>query len=594
MKKRIFTAAIIIACVVISPLLAQEKIYKLKLKEQEIENSIRSSLSPYLKSGDYVVKAKIVGLKVSEAASGEGRRSRNAISDPLPGFELEDKSSLPQIVEVVKNTYWKIKSLRVDLIMHKEVSSSVDMYIQQTVPVIAELDPSRGDQFNFVPIIPKTKEDTYIEEKKVEEKSYYGLAAKEWGYIIALALLGFIALLMAVRMITLRRNLNALVDAIDNEEDADGEGTDGLIEEIQKRRSDRKIQQEEQLSQELLNDENEKISQEIITQLVGRPDWSKQMVEEFKKDKKGLENLAQFISILGTNISRKIFTRCMDEENYLNLEKMSEELTLKPDEQNKILREIQKILYTKQLISPEKDDFNPFAYLDDLSPNQVFFLIKEEPVKVKAIILSKLNGEAVSTVLERLPKMERNKVAIELGKMGELPFELAEKVAFTIAKKLKNVPDEKVAKFDGVTMLLDVLSESEDTIRTDIINNLRVSDKNLSRRVESRFFLFDSIPVVPMDILTNVIRRLQTDDVITAIVGASKQLQEKVIMCFPEKSRRTLVASLKSRRPTVEEIKAKRRLVISGMQEMAAGNQVDLQKIQAAWEKVKKKTVSAS
>lgn len=593
MKKRIFTAALIIACFIMPPLLAQEKIYKIKLKEQEIENSIRSSLSPHLKNGDYVVKVRIVGLKVSESASGRSVGAKNSISEPLPGFELEDKSSLPQIVEVVKNTYWKIKSLRVDLIMHKEISSSVDMYIQETIPVIAELDPSRGDTFNFVPIVPKTKEENYEDEKHLAVESYYGLAAKEWGYIIALSVLGFIALLMTIRMVTLRKNLNALVEAIDAEE-GDGEKTDDSIEEIKKIREDRKKKQEEQLSQELLNDGNEKVSQEIITQLVGRPDWAKQMVDEFGTSKKGLDKLVQFISILGSNISRKIFTRFMDEDKYLNLEAMSDEITLTAEDKNQVLREIQKILYTKQLVSPEQEEFNPFAYLDDLSANQVFFLIKEEPIKVKAIILSKLSGEEVSAILERLPKLERNKVAIELGVMGDLPYELTEKVAFTIAKKLKNIPDEKTANFDGVSMLLDVLSESEDNIRTDIINNLRVSDKNLSRRIESRFFLFDSIPVVPSDILMNVIRKIQTDDVITAIVGSSKQLQEKVIMCFPEKSRRTLVASLKSRRPTVEEIKAKRRLIVSGMQEMATNKQVDLQKVQAAWEKVKRKNSSAS
>lgn len=593
MKKKIFLAAVMIASFVITPLLAQEKIYNVKLKEQEIENAIRSSLSPYLKKGDYVVKVRIVGLKVSESAKGQRGGALDSISEPLPGFELEDKSSLPQIVDVVKNVYWKIKSLRVDLIMHKAVSPSVDMYIQKTIPVIAELEPTRGDKFNFVPIVPKTNEENYGEADQSLMKSDYGLAPKEWGYIIALVVLVLIALLLGVRMVTLRKNLNALVDAIDAEEDS-VRANGNSLEEIKKVRDDRKKQQEEKINQELLIDENEKVSQEIIAQLVGRPDWAKQMVNEFGQNNQGVDKLAQFISILGTNISRKIFTRFMSEEKYLNLEKISDDMDLKADEQNRVLRDIQKVLYTKQLVSPERDDFNPFAYLEELSADQVFFLIKEEPIKVKAIILSQLKGEDVSSILSRLSKIERNKVAIELGKMGELPYELTEKVAFTVAKKLKNIPDQKTAKFDGVNMLLDVLSESEDKIRTDIINTLRVSDKNLSNRVERRFFLFDSIPVVPANVLMNVIRRLQTDDVITAIVGSSKQIQEKVIMCFPEKSRRTLVASLKSRRPTVKEIKEKRRLIVSGMQKMAANKQVDLQKIQVAWEKMKKNKISAS
>ena len=111
--------------------------------------------------------------------------------------------------------------------------------------------------------------------------------------------------------------------------------------------------------------------------------------------------------------------------------------------------------------------------------------------------------------------------------------------------------------------------------------------------MESRFFLFDSIPVVPEEILTAVVRRLPPEEVITAIGGASKQLQEKVILCFPQKIRRALVGALKAQKPDVETIKDKRRKFVLEMQKMGEEKRVDLRKVHAAWEKISSKRSSA-
>ena len=48
--------------------------------------------------------------------------------------------------------------MRVDLVMHKEVSPSVNSYIGEIVPILSGLDYERGDEFVFVPIIPNLPE----------------------------------------------------------------------------------------------------------------------------------------------------------------------------------------------------------------------------------------------------------------------------------------------------------------------------------------------------------------------------------------------------------------------------------------------------
>ncbi|MCP4749578.1 MAG: hypothetical protein GY866_01675 [Proteobacteria bacterium] len=592
MKKHLIVLIFILPMFLSTSLLAQDKIYSLSLKQYEIEDAIRKSIKPFLKRKDYVVKVRLTGdRRMDVSNAGDLGTRQGGATTTLPGFELEDKSAVPKISDVIGNTYWRIKRMRIDLIMHKVVSPSVDTFIRETVPVVSELDPARGDLFNYIPIIPKSIEEGIEEENALTgirplEKRYYGLSLQEWIYVgIALFSLLIIAILIW-RMVRIRRNLTALEDAIEHEQmvKKTGEKKDP-VEELRKEREERLTKQEALVNNAILKEKNEQIGEEVITQLLGRKDWAAKLIEEFGKDKQGIEKMSGLVSIMGANTSRKLFAGIMGEEKYLEIEKMAEDVALDPAQEQELLREVQKTIFTNKLLYPEDVAIDPFAFLKDLTTGQIGFLIRDEPVKIKAIILSQLTSMDTAGTLEKLSKEERGKVVLEIGKINDLPLELLEKVAYNLADKARSVPDDNTVGFDGIDRVVDVISESNSQVRQDIINNLRVSDRKLSEKVESRLFLFESIPVVPQDVLTEVVRNLPSEDVITAMVGSSKKLQEKTILCFPDKIRRTLVSSLKSQKPTTEAIKVKQKLIVQAMQKMAENKRVDLRKIQAAWEK---------
>lgn len=589
MKTHLQILILVLSFLIPSALAAQDKIYSLALKQHEIEEAIRKSLSPFLGKKDYVIKVRLKGERKVEDLKTFAGEFKTKVGETLPGFELEDRSALPKITDMVGESYWIIKSMRIDLIMHKEISPSIDTFVRETIPVVSEMDPARGDRFKFVPILPKAIGDE-VETDLLREgpvaKKYYGLTRQEWLYIGAGTLVSLIIIILLWKLTSLRRNLRALEEAFEHEQRIEStEKEEDPLLSLQKERSERLAKQEELVNEAVLRDENEHISQEIITQLLGRKDWVSQLYEAFGQDKQGVEKLSQLIAVLGPHTSRKLFCEIMGDGKYLEIEKMAESVNLQPGQEKALLVEIQKIIFTQKLVSPEKVSMDPFSFLHELSNGQIEFLIKDEPVKIKSITLSQLSSEDNARILSRLPKDERNKVILQLGNINDLPLALIEKVAFNLADKAKSVPDDNSVGFDGVDMVVNVISESNKQARQEIINNLRVSDRKLSEKVESRLFLFDSIPLVPADILTEVVRKMPSEEVITAIVGSAKKLQEKVIMCFPEKIRRTLVGSLKAKKVTEKEIKEKQKMIIKAMQKMADEKRIDLRKIQAAWEK---------
>ena len=574
---------------------ASERVKSMNIRQFEIEESIRNGLKYYLEPSDYVLRVKLFG----------DERAASVANEALPGF---GQLGLDQFGKGEK--FWEISRMRVDLVMHKEVSPSVNSYIGEIVPILSGLDYERGDEFVFVPIIPnlpeiqpdlekpngadpETKEEPQTAEKALlkiespeeqqEEKPFWQtLGTFEWilGGILLLLLLLLIWTLFSISRLRARE-----VETQNQIRDLKDTPTLPVRMAREEKAVQDKMQQDRQdrVQTALVRDENERVLQEIVKNLVGRPDWSRELIQEMTRDKQSMDQLATLIAVMGPEASRSLFRNQMTEQAYMDLEQLAKEAGPNSDDTAEVLKNIRMFLLTKQFLSPEQSFVDPFGFMKSLSSSQISFLLKNEPARIKAIVMARLDTEKAATILQTLSRDERTQVAVELGRMHEMPMELVEKVGFNLAEKARNVPDENSIAVNGVRFVADVLSDSDPVTRQELINGLRVSDQQLSEDVESSCFIFESIPVVPNDVLKEVVRQLPPDDVITAISGATKEIKEAVILCFPEQSRKALISSLKSKTPEKEEVRTARRKFVDSMREMADAERVNLRDVNSAF-----------
>ena len=593
---------------------AQEKVHSIALKQHQIEEAIHRSLQYYLSSGDYVLKVILQGVKQTDTIDSSEPREMMIPDSPLPGFEPDEIESAPRVLKkIAKETYWEITQIRVDLIMYKEISTSLRTYIQEVVPILAGMNLAGGDQFNFIPITPQSlppeeniaEENTALVDLPTAEIEEAPLTAWEkimleienlgWVEWILLGTLIFLLLLLILLLLRIRR-LNREFQS--NKEETEiqhqrlQQATDTLsvadpqyaLQSIEQAKQEKKQTQDEQLHELLLREENGRLSQMIIKDLIGRKDWTQELVDTMNQEKKGIEKFVIFNRILGPMTARKLFTEIIGKEEYLEIENMAKEKQSSIEEENELLKDIRSFLFARKLSSPEEHDSDPFSFLKKLSTDQVAFLIKDEPVKIKAIVLSRLPSKEVTKIIKKIDKKQRTKVLVNVGKLDELPLDLLEKVAFDLAENVHKVPDEHTVAFNGVNLLADVMGMSDDEERKEMISGLRLSDQDLSNQVANKTFIFETIPLIPKPILTEVVRKMDVTDVITAIVGAGKEVQQAVILCFPENIRQTLVSSLRTQRPEEEQIQNKRQLIIRAMQKMADTDKINLQEIAKQWE----------
>ena len=603
---------------------AQERVKSLSVRQFEIEEAIRNGLKYYLDTKDYVLRVKLFG---------EERSIGSIANEALPGFgQLNDPVGSGA-------KYWEITRMRVDLVMHKEVSPSVNTYIGEIVPILSGLDFERGDELIFVPILPS---DPFPEQvgdpssaglpdpmakalpeddpKDIEVALQSGEPSEEqdgesldeepfWlrmsdieiilaGMLLLLILLFFWVLwkLRKFKAIsTEQEGFPALMPPQSETPQLPSSPNQGFVSiaDTNAKLLNGHEDHENQLKDAVLIADNERLIQEIIKQMIGRDDWKQELVQEMSRDKQSMDMLTQLIASLGMSTSRKLFSGTIPQNTYLDLEKLAEEASYSPEEENEMLKDIQKFFLTKQLTDPEQNKSNPFSFMDELSTSQIGFLVKDEPAKIKAFIFGRLESDEAAELLRDLSKDERTKVALELGKLHELPLELVEKIGYNLAEKARHVPDDGTVGVDGIKFIADVLGDLDNTTRQELINGLRTSDIKLSENIESHCFIFESIPVVPKDILLEVVRKLQPDDVITAISGTTSKIKEAAIMCFPEKSRPALVSSLKTKSPDSDEVRAARKLFVQSMRDMSDAGRLNLQEVNTKFTQESSQTESA-
>ena len=624
--KRVFQSILVSSIILflLNPALsleAQERVKSLSVQEFEIEEAIHNGLKYYLDTKDYVLRVKLFGEERSIGSTAD--------EEALPGFgQLNDPVGSGA-------TYWEITRMRVDLVMHKEVSPSVNTYIGEIVPILSGLDFERGDELIFVPILPSDPfpeqvgdpssaglpdpmakalpeddpKDVVVlqsgeppEEQDGEslDEEPFWLRMSDIEKILAGMLLFLILLFFWVlwklrkfkAISTEQEGFPALMPPQSETPQLPSSPNQGFVS-IADTNAKLLNGHENQLNDAVLIADNERLIQEIIKQMIGRDDWKQELVQEMSRDKQSMDMLTQLIASLGMSTSRKLFSDTIPQNTYLDLEKLAEEASSSPEEENEMLKDIQKFFLTKQLTDPEQNKSNPFSFMDQLSTSQIGFLVKDEPAKIKAFIFGRLESDEAAELLRDLSKDERTKVALELGKLHELPLELVEKIGYNLAEKARHVPDDGTVGVDGIKFIADVLGDLDNTTRQELINGLRTSDIKLSENIESHCFIFESIPVVPKDILLEVVRKLQPDDVITAISGTTSKIKEAAIMCFPEKSRPALVSSLKTKSPDSDEIRAARKLFVQSMRDMSDAGRLNLQEVNTKFTQESSQTESA-
>ena len=180
----------------------------------------------------------------------------------------------------------------------------------------------------------------------------------------------------------------------------------------------------------------------------------------------------------------------------------------------------------------------PFAFLSELTDEQLVALLSSETPRVIAITLAQLESDKRMLVLNRISEEEKGQVLLSIGNLEDVPLEAVVQIANKLQKKSKQLPKTVAFSRGGGKDLADLLGEMDPQEEEMFMQNLEQDNPELAEQVKKYRITFESIfEIFPDNLLRELMNAVDLDAVSMALKGMEQSITDKVIGVLPKKKK---------------------------------------------------------
>ena len=180
----------------------------------------------------------------------------------------------------------------------------------------------------------------------------------------------------------------------------------------------------------------------------------------------------------------------------------------------------------------------PFGSLSRVETTTSSQLISREHPQTIAVVLSYLDTEQASSILDNLTPSVQTEVAHRLAGLGQVPKEVLRELEKVLENKLQKAIDEGFeSNFDGKDRLFKILNKADRGTEESVIFGLTQTSPHLASDIKTKLCDFEDLNSIDQASLSQVLRLVDDKDLILALKGANKELAERVYRVYgPDKA----------------------------------------------------------
>ncbi|KXO08376.1 Flagellar motor switch protein FliG [Moritella sp. JT01] len=284
------------------------------------------------------------------------------------------------------------------------------------------------------------------------------------------------------------------------------------------------------------------LRQRIISLSLASPDKIQTTVANIALNEQNMPLLAASYQTLGRSIFTSIFPNLVHEiPQYINYLKQEQK------DYPALITSLNDLL---QLLTHIENDaeavtHKPFSYLQKLTDNQISWLIKEEPPRIKALVLIQLEELKSTAVLKQLSPTERALVAVEIGQFHNFPVATFNEIAQRLAKKSRHVPDFEHINADGTELLLGMLDRLPLNEQQALLTQLKENSPETYIKIREKFYCFDDVLKTPTLVLADALRNLERKIVAIGLHSFEEEQIQHALTDLPVKLKSALLFEIK-------------------------------------------------
>lgn len=539
--------------------------------ERAIEGRVRDILDGVIKADQYAVYVQVSMRHDTQAI--QAYYDERALTT-LPGIPTPD----PEVANPANNKlYSLIQNKKVIVVLDKAVSGEQELVAKEILKAKLAINEKTGDGLDFRRAEVPTSTDRTLASPQGAQANAAGKTEK-WVKTVLLALAITLALavgLLLWQVSLLRERVDSRaklkadiqVDSANESQtqsapapnDSNNEGGDAPPSQKNQTPS---IRESEPVSAP-------ELKEKILTLAVAQPKACSLVARRLLSTREGMRKLAIACEAIGFEYTRQLFDtvspgkwRSLGEYLRENLAELSKTPA------GPVLLEI----YTDMLAEsmggdPNQSADGPFDFIHKLSESELLKLFENEEATQIALLAAFWEPEELTHILSILTETKRKQTVLQIARLHGLPKEVVQQAALRFSDRLKMIRSRNDVEIDGSQVVARMLGTVDGTTEEEILKFIAREDPVTREKLRSHYFSFDSVPLVPTEILSALFETLDPTLVTRALTGASKKILDACLAVLPEKQQSILrddieLANQQGTTPKQETALARKQIVL--------------------------------
>ena len=278
---------------------------------------------------------------------------------------------------------------------------------------------------------------------------------------------------------------------------------------------------------------------------------------------KGLDKAAVLLNVFGEPLFLSFFSG-IPKEDLMQIRVRSNELSgqIPTVVRKQIIDEFSFLLLQDRYRKSKPDSDRLFQFLEDLSSEEIFYLLSNEPAPKAALAIDQVDDEKRSDFIDRLSPAQKNDIILELGNLSDVPLEMVVNVAKDLEKKAAHIPQSKEFSRGGGKRMADILNKMNEEEAAEYLNQVQTNDPDLYSDIKKHYLTFNDLLDMNEDTASDFWTNPDIDiDIFALSVKGVDEEKVKSIVDIMPKKKQAMYQPIEKPMPKKEVMDSRRELV---------------------------------
>lgn len=228
-------------------------------------------------------------------------------------------------------------------------------------------------------------------------------------------------------------------------------------------------------------------------------------------------------------------------------------------------------------ISPVGSSLEVIKEISEMEPRQIYNLIRYEQPQTIAFVISYLQLDKSSAVINMFPPEAKEEIVERIGRMEDTNLEHVGKVVASLRSHFNIKQKPSMHRSGGVRTVADLLNLMDKDASRLILSSLEQRNPQLGSQIRRKMFSFEDLSRLALADLQRVMREVDMNDLTIALKSANGQMQQIIYSAVSKRAAESLKEEMSMMGPVrLKEVEAAQDRIIQVVRRLEEEGEIAL------------------